>query len=136
MSNPDALSQAIIYATDHGADVISMSIGSRTLLNSYDEKALKAIDYALSKGVVLLGAVGNLGDKSEGATMLFLIRRPTRASSLWRPQLRTDRAHRSRPCTHTLTSPLRALPSTKRITDPAVVRPAREHLQPVHWLRA
>ncbi|MFJ8786873.1 S8 family serine peptidase [Streptomyces sp. NPDC102476] len=66
MSNPDALSQAIIYATDHGADVISMSIGSRTLLNSYDEKALKAIDYALSKGVVLLGAVGNLGDKSEG----------------------------------------------------------------------
>ncbi|MET7689644.1 S8 family serine peptidase [Streptomyces sp. NPDC005483] len=66
MSNPDAVSQAIKYATDHGADVISMSIGSRTLLNSYDEKALKAIDYALSKGVVLLGAVGNLGDKSAG----------------------------------------------------------------------
>ncbi|MFF7525613.1 S8 family serine peptidase [Streptomyces pseudovenezuelae] len=66
MSNPDAVSQAITYATDHGADVISMSIGSRTLLDSYEVKDLKAIDYALSKGVTLLGAVGNLGDKRAG----------------------------------------------------------------------
>ncbi|WP_175647611.1 S8 family serine peptidase [Streptomyces cyaneochromogenes] len=66
LNNPDALSQAIIYATDHGADVISMSLGSRTSWGGYSEKDLTAIDYALSKGVVVLGAVGNLGDKNDG----------------------------------------------------------------------
>ena len=66
MSNPDALSQAITYAADHGADVISMSIGSRVLWGGFNERDLKAIDYALSKGVVLVGAVGNLGDKTDG----------------------------------------------------------------------
>ncbi|WP_159002091.1 S8 family serine peptidase [Streptomyces sp. NRRL B-3229] len=66
LSNPDALSQAIAYATDHGADVISMSIGSRKSFGGYQVGDLKAIDYALSKGVTILGAVGNLGDKRAG----------------------------------------------------------------------
>ena len=48
--------QAIVYAADHGADVINMSFGgngSRTLK--------EAIQYASKKGVVLVGAAGNSG---------------------------------------------------------------------------
>jgi subtilisin family serine protease len=64
--NPRALSQAIRYAVDHGADVISMSLGSRSTWGGYDTEDLAAIDYALSKGVVVLAAVGNLGDLEQG----------------------------------------------------------------------
>lgn len=64
--NPHALSQAIRYAVDHGADVISMSLGSRSTWGGYGAEDLAAIDYALSKGVVVLAAVGNLGDRQQG----------------------------------------------------------------------
>jgi subtilisin family serine protease len=48
---------AIYWAVDHGADVISMSFDART--GSAELK--KAIDYATSKGVVLVASVGNDG---------------------------------------------------------------------------
>jgi subtilisin family serine protease len=49
------LSNAIVYAADNGAKVISMSFGSHDI--SQTEK--NAIDYAYSLGVVLVGAAGN-----------------------------------------------------------------------------
>ncbi|WP_433515736.1 S8 family serine peptidase [Nonomuraea sp. CA-143628] len=51
------LARAIRYAANHGAKVISMSIGSYGPLKSERE----AVSYALGKGVVLVAAVGNDG---------------------------------------------------------------------------
>ncbi|MBB2913543.1 subtilisin family serine protease [Streptosporangium becharense] len=52
------LARAIRYATDHGAKVVSMSLGAYGPHRSERE----AVSYALSKGVVLVAAVGNDGD--------------------------------------------------------------------------
>ncbi|WP_378785150.1 S8 family serine peptidase [Nonomuraea fastidiosa] len=51
------LARALRYAANHGAQVVSMSIGSYGPLRSERE----AVSYALSKGVVLVAAVGNDG---------------------------------------------------------------------------
>ncbi|MFC8246574.1 S8 family serine peptidase [Streptomyces chartreusis] len=53
----------IYYAVDHGADVISMSLGSGEVANYADPKDVAAIDYALSHGVTVLAGAGNSGDK-------------------------------------------------------------------------
>nr|WP_240449063.1 S8 family serine peptidase [Streptomyces harenosi] len=58
--------QAITYAVDHGADVISMSLGSDSAWDAYQEDEAEAIEYALSKGVVLLAGAGNEGDVEQG----------------------------------------------------------------------
>jgi hypothetical protein len=48
----------VIWATDHGAEIINMSLGA-----PYDSSALEdAINYAWSKGVVVVAAAGNNGD--------------------------------------------------------------------------
>jgi subtilisin family serine protease len=49
------LTSGIIWAADHGARVINMSIGGFP----YSQYVKDAIDYAWSKGVVLVGAAGN-----------------------------------------------------------------------------
>ncbi|MEO3875941.1 S8 family serine peptidase [Nonomuraea sp. B12E4] len=51
------LARALRYAANHGAQVISMSIGSYGPLRAERE----AVSYALGKGVVLVAAVGNDG---------------------------------------------------------------------------
>ncbi|HEV7212480.1 MAG TPA: S8 family serine peptidase [Blastococcus sp.] len=52
-----AIASGIIWAADHGADVINMSLGGD------DDPAVdSAIDYARSKNVVVVAAVGNSGD--------------------------------------------------------------------------
>jgi subtilisin family serine protease len=45
----------IVYAADHGATVINMSLGGTTA----SESMRSAIDYAISRNVVVLGAAGN-----------------------------------------------------------------------------
>ncbi|MFF5111766.1 S8 family serine peptidase [Streptosporangium sp. NPDC000509] len=52
------LARAIRYAADHGAKVVSMSLGAYGPHRSERE----AVSYALSRGVVLVAAVGNDGD--------------------------------------------------------------------------
>jgi len=54
------IAQSIYYATDNGADIISMSFGSSQASNLVRE----AIDYAFSNGVVLIAAAGNSGSVS------------------------------------------------------------------------
>jgi PGF-pre-PGF domain-containing protein len=49
------VANGIYYATDHGADIISMSLGSESSI-SYLENAC---NYARSKGVILVAASGN-----------------------------------------------------------------------------
>ncbi|MFE9441485.1 S8 family serine peptidase [Streptomyces sp. NPDC006602] len=57
-----SIASGISYAVDHGADVISMSIGSSEVDNSKDEDEAAAIGYAVSHGVTVLGGAGNSGD--------------------------------------------------------------------------
>ncbi|GAA3822762.1 type VII secretion-associated serine protease mycosin [Sphaerisporangium flaviroseum] len=59
------LSRALRYATDHGAKVISMSLGEY-ITQRADRQA---VAYALARGVVLVAAVGNDGD-SQAARRL------------------------------------------------------------------
>ncbi|GAA4202014.1 hypothetical protein GCM10022252_57590 [Streptosporangium oxazolinicum] len=56
--NDSPLARAIRYAADHGAKVVSMSLGAYGPHRSERE----AVAYALSRGVVLVAAVGNDGD--------------------------------------------------------------------------
>ncbi|MEV6385306.1 S8 family serine peptidase [Streptomyces sp. NPDC051773] len=58
--NPVA--QGIDYAIEHGADVISMSIGDQLLGNSYDEDETDALGRAALAGVPVLASAGNNGD--------------------------------------------------------------------------
>lgn len=53
----------IYYAVDHGADVISMSLGTGAVGNFANEDDVAAIGYALSHGVAVLAAAGNSGDE-------------------------------------------------------------------------
>jgi len=50
-----SITESIIYATDNGADVISMSLGSS--ISSILEE--EAIDYAYSNGVIIVASAGN-----------------------------------------------------------------------------
>ncbi|MET9336971.1 S8 family serine peptidase [Nonomuraea sp. NPDC003804] len=58
MSRESPLARAIRYSVDHGAKVISMSIGTYGVQRSERE----AVAYALDRGVVLVAAVGNDGE--------------------------------------------------------------------------
>jgi subtilisin family serine protease len=51
------IASGIIWAADHGADVINMSLGG-----AEDPAVQSAIDYARSRNVVVVAAVGNSGD--------------------------------------------------------------------------
>ncbi|GFP75801.1 S8 family serine peptidase [Clostridium fungisolvens] len=55
-----SISQGIIWAADHGAKIINLSLGS----SSSDQILKNAIDYASNKGVILVAAAGNDGLKS------------------------------------------------------------------------
>ncbi|MDW8101047.1 MAG: S8 family peptidase [Anaerolineae bacterium] len=54
------LIQAIVYATDNGADIINMSLGAL----SYSRGEEAAVDYAWRRGVVLVAAAGNNGNNA------------------------------------------------------------------------
>ncbi|MCK2213588.1 S8 family serine peptidase [Actinomadura sp. ATCC 31491] len=58
----DALAQGIRYAADHGAGVISMSLGGGSGAWEGSAAEEEAVQYALGKGVVLVASSGNDGD--------------------------------------------------------------------------
>jgi subtilisin family serine protease len=56
------IAAALYYATDQGANVINMSLGT-----SGDDPAVRdAVDYAISHNVVVVAAAGNCGDNFNG----------------------------------------------------------------------
>lgn len=63
---PGTLGSAIIHAVEGGADVISLSLGTVDSEQSpYYGYEAKAIEHAISKGVVVVAASGNTGDLSR-----------------------------------------------------------------------
>ncbi|WP_285568427.1 S8 family serine peptidase [Actinoallomurus iriomotensis] len=58
----DAVAKGIRYAADHGAQVISMSLGGGNLFYNGNAAEEAAIKYALGKGTVLVASAGNDGD--------------------------------------------------------------------------
>ena len=54
----DDIAAAIVWATDHGAHVINLSFGLR---GEESRTVALAIDYAVSRGVILVAAAGNEG---------------------------------------------------------------------------
>ena len=87
---------AIVYAVDHGAKIVNLSLGGPT--TSSIEK--RAVDYAISKGALLVAAVGNGylrgndGRVSGGAAAAARLERRRRARALGR---RLDAAGRRAP---------------------------------------
>ncbi|MEV4106489.1 S8 family serine peptidase [Nonomuraea sp. NPDC049695] len=61
----DALARGIRYAVDHGADVISMSLGGGS--GAWEGSALEeeAVQYAIAKGAVLVASSGNDGESAN-----------------------------------------------------------------------
>ena len=63
---PDSTSEAIMYAADHGAKVISMSLGGIRVEGEDDlpcpQKLQDAVIYALNKGSLVIAASGNSGE--------------------------------------------------------------------------
>lgn len=61
MGLPSACAEGIVWAAEHGADVINMSLGYKDGAQTLQA----AIDYANSLDVVIVAAVGNSGEETE-----------------------------------------------------------------------
>ncbi|RFS81000.1 hypothetical protein D0T12_34260 [Actinomadura spongiicola] len=57
----DAVARGIRYAVDHGAEIINMSLGGGRQFYNGTASQERAIEYALSRGVVLIASAGNDG---------------------------------------------------------------------------
>ncbi|WP_030413042.1 type VII secretion-associated serine protease mycosin [Streptomyces sp. NRRL S-1448] len=60
-----ALADGIRWAADHGADVISMSLGDDSESAHPEPREDAAIQYALGKGIPVVASAGNGGDKGN-----------------------------------------------------------------------
>ncbi|MEU9863399.1 type VII secretion-associated serine protease mycosin [Streptomyces sp. NPDC047971] len=60
-----ALAEGIRWATDHGADVINLSLGDDSKSAHADAGEDAAVQYALSKGVSVVASAGNGGEKGD-----------------------------------------------------------------------
>lgn len=58
---PDNIARAIRHAVDKGVHIINLSLGS----NALDKSIKEAVDYATSKGVIVVCAAGNDGGTSN-----------------------------------------------------------------------
>ncbi len=62
------VARAIIYAADHGAKVINLSLDEEHLTKTEE----LAVDYAYKKGVLIVAAAGNQGKNTEGTAPVSL----------------------------------------------------------------
>ncbi|MEU8828182.1 S8 family serine peptidase [Streptomyces sp. NPDC048636] len=67
-SGPSPVGQGIDYAVDHGADVISMSLGGEMWGDRYDETEVNALARAAQKGIPVIASAGNEGDAFNEAS--------------------------------------------------------------------
>lgn len=61
------IASGIYFAAEHGAKIINMSLGGR----AYDQSIFDAIQYAKSKGVLVIAAAGNDGVDLSGYYTIF-----------------------------------------------------------------
>ncbi|MFJ4281432.1 type VII secretion-associated serine protease mycosin [Streptomyces massasporeus] len=61
----NALAEGIRWATDHGADVINLSLGDDSASAHPEPSEDQAVQYALKKGVVVVASAGNGGEKGD-----------------------------------------------------------------------
>lgn len=59
--DPEVAAQGVVWAVDHGAHVINLGLAGRAPSAALDE----AIDYAVSRGVVVVAPVGSDGDSQS-----------------------------------------------------------------------
>ncbi|WP_223206223.1 S8 family peptidase [Streptomyces xanthii] len=59
----DPIAKGIDYAVEHGADVISLSLGNK--FADYQRPVANALGYAASSGITTVAAAGNAGDESN-----------------------------------------------------------------------
>ncbi|MEU8542764.1 type VII secretion-associated serine protease mycosin [Streptomyces sp. NPDC048717] len=64
-SRGTALAEGIRWATDHGADVINLSLGDDSESAHPDAGEDSAVQYALDKGVSVVASAGNGGEKGD-----------------------------------------------------------------------
>jgi len=64
--------EAIIYAADHGAQVINLSIGGTEASSTLQD----AVDYAHGKGALIVAAAGNCGDQNYAANGCSTMNQP------------------------------------------------------------
>ncbi|MFI5639281.1 type VII secretion-associated serine protease mycosin [Streptomyces goshikiensis] len=67
-SKGGALAEGIRWAADHGADVISMSLGDDSESAHHEAAEDEAVQYALAKGVVVVASAGNSGKQGDPAS--------------------------------------------------------------------
>ncbi|MET8679718.1 type VII secretion-associated serine protease mycosin [Streptomyces sp. NPDC004647] len=60
-----ALAEGIRWATDHGADVINLSLGDDSKSAHPEPQEDSAVQYALSKGAVVVASAGNGGEEGD-----------------------------------------------------------------------
>ena len=63
-----ALADGIRWAADHGADVINLSLGDDSKTAHPDAREDDAVQYALSKGIVVVASAGNSGEHGNPAS--------------------------------------------------------------------
>ena len=61
----NALAEGIRWATDHGADVINLSLGDDSASAHPEPAEDEAVQYALKKNVAVVASAGNGGDKGD-----------------------------------------------------------------------
>lgn len=61
----NALAEGIRWATDHGADVINLSLGDDSVSAHPESEEDEAIQYALGKGVAVVASAGNGGQEGD-----------------------------------------------------------------------
>ncbi|WP_404960991.1 type VII secretion-associated serine protease mycosin [Streptomyces sp. 147326] len=64
-SKGGALAEGIRWATDHGADVINLSLGDDSDSAHHEAGEDEAVQYALAKGVVVVASAGNGGETGD-----------------------------------------------------------------------
>jgi type VII secretion-associated serine protease mycosin len=64
-SRGNALAEGIRWATDHGADVINLSLGDDSSSAHPEAAEDEAIQYALKKGAVVVASAGNGGENGD-----------------------------------------------------------------------
>ncbi|MEU7379416.1 type VII secretion-associated serine protease mycosin [Streptomyces sp. NPDC042207] len=64
-SRGNALAEGIRWATDHGADVINLSLGDDSDSAHPEPAEDEAVQYALGKGAVVVASAGNGGEKGD-----------------------------------------------------------------------